>query len=83
MTTMLQTPATAPKDGTTILADFQGHSFMPAVWCPSECQWAIADQQLDFVGDKLQKVVFENGYEEHSNMMGWLPMPKMEVHEAG
>ena len=67
-------PATAPKDGTLILAAVGWPWLVPAMWCEYAQEWVIASRQVDYLhGSSVCH--FEN--ETEPEIFGWLPIPKM------
>jgi hypothetical protein len=65
-------PATAPTDGTCILANFGWPWAVVAIWCPATNQWAIA--QLSPCTEEEGRG-WETEWEYDSSLIGWLPMP--------
>lgn len=75
MTATLQHPDTAPKDGTTILADFGYPSLTVAVWNAPSGKWVAAELHADLYQGEWNDTYFQNEHEPQEAMRGWLPFP--------
>ena len=81
----LQPPDTAPKDGTLIMADFLHRAPVTALWNGHEQQWVAASVNANLINGEWKDMYFENEYHEHSELIGWLPLPEIQgiKEEAG
>lgn len=70
-------PATAPRDGTLIIADFGWPWACPAVWDEYDEQWVVAHiQQCPMRGGKRNSYL-ETDAEANRDLRGWQPMPAL------
>lgn len=68
----MNTPETAPRDGTQILGDFGWPWLQVAAWSEGVQKWAVAEFGLcPFTQDAR----FETEYEDHSMLKAWVPLP--------
>jgi hypothetical protein len=74
----LKHPNEAPKDGTLILAMIGWPWLVPAMWCESSDKWVVAESQMVGMEDGTHDRYFENAWESHESLTGWIPLPDVE-----
>ena len=72
-----QPPETAPKDGSTFLADVGYPWPVLAVWSKAHNEWACADYQLDVLNGEWVDAYFQTEYEKPDGLRAWMPLPKI------
>ena len=74
----LKDPSEAPRDGTPILAMIGWPWLVPAMWCQASDKWVVAERQCCEMQDGTNDEYFENAWESHESLTGWIPMPEIE-----
>jgi len=74
----LKGPDEAPRDGTPILAMIGWPWLVPAMWCKSSDKWVVAERQCCEMEDGINDNYFENAWESHDALTGWIPIPDVE-----
>ena len=70
-----QPPETAPKDGSTFLADVGYPWAMVCAWNAAISQWIYAEYQVNMVDGEWNDPYFETEYEY--DIKAWMPLPKI------
>jgi hypothetical protein len=68
---------TAPKDGTTIIADFGWHKPYFAVWNDIDQKWVAATLNGQEMPDDKIDYWFENESITMDDLEYWMPLPKL------
>jgi len=71
-----KSPKSAPKNGTTILANVGLPWAVVATWNSHDEKWVYANLQACDMANNTLDAYFEN--EQEPTIKGWLPMP--EIH---
>jgi hypothetical protein len=68
---------TAPKDGTTIIADFGWHQPSLAIWNDIDHKWAAVSLNAQEMPDDKIDYWFENESFTMDDLEYWMPLPKL------
>ena len=68
-------PDTAPKDGTTFLANMGWPLLVVCVWNAAVDKWVYANLQVNLYEGKWNDTYFESEWDNESELKGWIPMP--------
>ena len=72
-----QPPETAPKDGTTFLADIGLPWPVVCAWNGSAGGWAWAEHQIDIYKGQWNEVYFQTEWETEDELKAWMPLPEL------
>jgi hypothetical protein len=71
----MNTPKTAPKDGSMFLADMGLPCLVACMWSESVNSWVYANPQVGLLGGKWNDCYSENEWDKKSELKAWIPMP--------
>ena len=68
-------PDTAPKDGTTFLANMGWPWLVVCMWNAAVDKWVYANPQINLYEGEWNDTYFESEWDDESELKGWIPMP--------
>lgn len=68
-------PASAPKDGRVIIADFGDGEAVSAAWNGAHGDWCVANLEISVHKGQHTDANFIGDYRDNSELKRWLPMP--------
>jgi hypothetical protein len=72
-------PDTAPKDGTTFLANMGWPWLVVCMWNTAVDKWVYASPQINLYEGEWNDPYFESEWDDESELKGWIPMPRPPI----
>ena len=75
----MNTPKTAPKDGSIFLADMGLPWLVVCMWNAAVDKWVYANPQINLYEGEWNDSYFESEWDDESELKGWIPMPPAPI----